>query len=43
MSFGRRNQNEDLELNTPEHYLSEANKIVKEIRSLLVRIEKEVQ
>ena len=43
VSFGRRNQNEDLELNTPEHYLSEANKIVKEIRSLLVRIEKEVQ
>ena len=43
VTFGKKDHAEDLQIDTTEHYLLEANKIVKEIRSLLVRIEKEVQ
>lgn len=42
VSFGIDKQEEELQMETPMHYLLEANKVVREIRSLLSKLEKEV-
>lgn len=42
VSFGIESQEEEQQMETPMHYLLEANKVVRDIRSLLSKMEKEV-
>ena len=42
INFGADNDSEKPQMETPSYYLLEANKIVREIRSLLSKMEKEI-
>lgn len=42
ITFDKHNQQVETQLETPNEYLAEANKVVRDIRSLLSRIEKEI-
>jgi hypothetical protein len=42
INFGVDNDSEKQKMETPSYYLSEANKVVREIRSLLSKMEKEI-
>ena len=42
ITFEREDHQDKEQMDTPSHYLSEANKVVREIRSLLAKMEKDV-